>query len=65
MGGASISPDNDVFVHLARVYSYNHASMHRGDGCGDSRTFLHGITNGYHWYPLPGTGAARALPFIV
>ncbi|TNM91519.1 hypothetical protein fugu_019899 [Takifugu bimaculatus] len=54
VGGASVSPDDDVFVHLAKVYSYNHASMHRGDGCGDSRPFLHGITNGYQWYPLPG-----------
>lgn len=61
MGGASVSPDNDVFVHLAKVYSYNHASMHRGDGCGDSRTFPHGITNGYQWYPLPGMRPAKGL----
>ena len=57
MGGASLSPDNDVFVHLAKVYSYSHASMHRGDGCGDERPFLHGITNGYQWYPLAGRRA--------
>lgn len=54
VGGASVSPDNDVFVHLARVYSDNHASMHRGDSCWDGRLFPHGITNGYQWYPLSG-----------
>ncbi|XP_065807366.1 carboxypeptidase M [Labrus bergylta] len=53
MGGASVSPDDDVFVHLAKVYSYNHASMHQGDRC-SGRPFLEGITNGYQWYPLIG-----------
>ncbi|KAK7896798.1 hypothetical protein WMY93_022123 [Mugilogobius chulae] len=28
--GASVSPDDDVFVQLAKVYSYSHASMHKG-----------------------------------
>ncbi|XP_070785291.1 carboxypeptidase M [Enoplosus armatus] len=54
VGGASVSPDEDVFIHLAKVYSYNHASMHQGDQCDDSRPFLEGITNGYQWYPLAG-----------
>lgn len=54
VGGASISPDNDVFVHLAKVYSYNHGSMHQGNRCDDSRPFVDGITNGYQWYPLSG-----------
>ncbi|XP_059181786.1 carboxypeptidase M [Centropristis striata] len=54
VGGASVSPDNDVFVHLAKVYSHNHGSMHQGDGCDDSRPFLDGVTNGYQWYPLSG-----------
>ncbi|XP_008303752.1 carboxypeptidase M [Stegastes partitus] len=54
VGGASVSPDDDVFIHLAKVYSHNHASMHRGDVCHDSRPFLDGITNGYQWYPLSG-----------
>uniref|UniRef100_A0A146ZP65 Carboxypeptidase M n=1 Tax=Fundulus heteroclitus TaxID=8078 RepID=A0A146ZP65_FUNHE len=53
-GAASVTPDDDVFVHLAKVYSYNHASMHRGDLCDDSGPFRDGITNGYHWYPLEG-----------
>ncbi|XP_041637105.1 carboxypeptidase M [Cheilinus undulatus] len=54
MGGASVSPDDDVFIHLAKVYSNNHANMHQGDRCADGRPFLEGITNGYQWYPLIG-----------
>ncbi|XP_073336343.1 carboxypeptidase M [Pagrus major] len=54
VGGASISPDDDVFIHLAKVYSHSHGTMHRGNVCGDSRPFLDGITNGYQWYPLSG-----------
>ncbi|KAE8281211.1 Carboxypeptidase M [Larimichthys crocea] len=54
VGGASISPDDDVFIHLAKTYSSNHATMHLGDRCKDSRPFLNGITNGYEWYPLIG-----------
>ncbi|XP_015239594.1 PREDICTED: carboxypeptidase M [Cyprinodon variegatus] len=53
-GAPSLSPDDDVFVHLAKVYSYNHASMHRGNLCDDTGPFRDGITNGYHWYPLEG-----------
>lgn len=54
VGGASVTPDNDVFVHLAKVYSHNHASMHKGNGCTDTGLFPDGITNGYQWYPLAG-----------
>ncbi|XP_072233912.1 carboxypeptidase M [Leuresthes tenuis] len=54
VGRASIAPDDDVFVHLAKVYSNNHASMHQGDRCSDSTTFPDGITNGYQWYRLQG-----------
>ena len=54
VGGASVSPDDDVFVHLAKVYSHNHASMHRGGRCDDNKPFSDGITNGYQWYPLSG-----------
>ncbi|XP_016313983.1 carboxypeptidase M-like isoform X1 [Sinocyclocheilus anshuiensis] len=52
--GLSISPDDDVFVHLAKTYSYSHREMHNGNSCYDSQDFSHGVTNGYHWYPLPG-----------
>ncbi|XP_008313573.1 carboxypeptidase M [Cynoglossus semilaevis] len=51
---SSVAPDDDVFVHLAKVYSQNHGSMHRGDVCNDGLTFPDGITNGYQWYPLSG-----------
>ncbi|XP_048013345.1 carboxypeptidase M isoform X1 [Megalobrama amblycephala] len=53
-GGKSISPDDDVFFHLARTYSYSHTEMHNGDSCTDLTDFVDGITNGYHWYPLSG-----------
>ncbi|KAL2088232.1 hypothetical protein ACEWY4_017060 [Coilia grayii] len=51
--GASVTPDNDVFVHLAKTYSYSHTQMYKGNACSDS-SFPHGITNGYQWYALPG-----------
>ncbi|KAL6116596.1 cpm [Pungitius sinensis] len=54
VGGASMAPDNDVFVHLAKVYSHNHATMHQGNVCSDSPPFPDGVTNGYQWYPLAG-----------
>lgn len=54
VGDVSLTPDHDVFVHLARKYSYSHASMHRGRSCHDTRPFTDGITNGYQWYPLAG-----------
>lgn len=59
VGGASVSPDDDVFVHLAREYSYNHGSMHHGNSCKDTRPFPDGITNGYQWYPLSGQQGAH------
>ncbi|CAL8324479.1 unnamed protein product [Lota lota] len=54
VGGASVTPDDDVFVHLAKVYANNHASMHHGNSCYHSIKFTDGITNGYEWYPLSG-----------
>ncbi|CAB1421768.1 unnamed protein product, partial [Pleuronectes platessa] len=54
VGGASIAPDDDVFINLAKVYSHNHGSMHRGGGCDVGATFVDGITNGFLWYPLEG-----------
>ncbi|XP_017563095.1 carboxypeptidase M [Pygocentrus nattereri] len=53
-GLSSITPDNDVFIHLAKTYSFNHTTMHKGDSCYDSKDFTDGITNGYSWYPLTG-----------
>nr|XP_023668389.1 carboxypeptidase M-like isoform X2 [Paramormyrops kingsleyae] len=53
-GGASITPDDDVFVYLARTYSFSHTLMHMGKPCTDSTGFQNGITNGYRWYRVSG-----------
>ncbi|MBN3280823.1 CBPM Carboxypeptidase, partial [Polyodon spathula] len=53
VNGESRSPDHDVYVHLAKTYSYNHTTMHTGTQCGSS-TFPDGITNGYQWYTVIG-----------
>ncbi|XP_060522719.1 carboxypeptidase M isoform X3 [Cylas formicarius] len=51
----SLTPDDDVFKHLALTYSTNHAKMSRGVSCKSSQTsFKRGITNGAEWYPLTG-----------
>uniref|UniRef100_A0A8C3RKK8 Peptidase M14 domain-containing protein n=1 Tax=Chelydra serpentina TaxID=8475 RepID=A0A8C3RKK8_CHESE len=52
--GYSRSPDDDVFMHLAKTYSSNHASMYKGNECGNKPVFPYGITNGYAWYQLQG-----------
>ncbi|KAI1882043.1 hypothetical protein AGOR_G00246630 [Albula goreensis] len=52
--GSSVSPDNDVFVHLAKTYSFSHTHMHKENNCYESKDFKNGITNGYYWYPLSG-----------
>ncbi|KAJ8959056.1 hypothetical protein NQ318_022312 [Aromia moschata] len=51
----SLTPDDDVFKHLALTYSTSHAKMSRGVSCKTSQTsFRRGITNGAEWYPLTG-----------
>lgn len=51
----SLTPDNDVFKHLAEVYSFNHKTMHLGLPCPmDSEGFRNGTTNGAEWYLLEG-----------
>ncbi|XP_076367389.1 carboxypeptidase D-like isoform X3 [Tachypleus tridentatus] len=51
----SLTPDDDVFRHLAEVYSFNHETMHIGLPCSTStRGFKNGTTNGAAWYPLTG-----------
>ncbi|KAL4660258.1 carboxypeptidase M [Arapaima gigas] len=52
--GSSIAPDNDVFIYLAKAYSFSHNYMHNGQSCYGSTVFKDGITNGYYWYPLQG-----------
>jgi len=52
-GVYSAAPDDKVFRHLAKTYSSNHLTMHKtGNRCGDY--FTEGITNGAHWYDVPG-----------
>lgn len=51
----SVTPDDDVFRHLALTYSFNHRKMNKGQPCPDgSSSFVNGITNGAEWYPLKG-----------
>lgn len=44
--------DDDVFLHLARVYSLNHETMHLGVKCPDEDIFVNGTTTGADWYSL-------------
>ncbi|XP_022120692.2 carboxypeptidase D isoform X1 [Pieris rapae] len=54
-GIESLTPDNDVFVHLAHVYSEAHHKMHLGLPCrGSIDRFPDGVTNGAKWYTLAG-----------
>jgi len=49
----SKSADDDVFVKLAKTYSFNHPEMYKGEStCGDK--FKDGITNGAKWYCVSG-----------
>lgn len=51
----SATPDDDVFKHLAEVYSFNHKTMHLGEACPeDQKGFPNGTTNGAEWYVLEG-----------
>lgn len=63
-GQYEASPDDKLFRHLTKTYSYNHPTMSKGqhcyDICGDDRAsllnerFPEGITNGAKWYVLYG-----------
>lgn len=51
----SVSPDDDVFRHLATVYASTHPTMHLGQPCKSmDMGFKGGISNGAAWYPLTG-----------
>ncbi|XP_072157235.1 carboxypeptidase D isoform X2 [Bemisia tabaci] len=51
----SLTPDDDVFKHLALTYSRNHPTMNQGLSCKPGTpSFNQGITNGAAWYPLTG-----------
>lgn len=52
---ANPSEDNELFKHLARVYSNAHPTMHTSPKCPMfNDTFAEGITNGAQWYPVTG-----------
>lgn len=56
-GQYSQSEDDNLFRHLALVYSHNHPVMRTGEpNCPDAmeETFKDGITNGAQWYDVPG-----------
>ena len=55
----SLTPDDDVFQHLAHTYASRNLNMKKGDQCKNKMDFPNGITNGYSWYPLKGE-----FPFI-
>jgi phosphatidylethanolamine-binding protein (PEBP) family uncharacterized protein len=62
----SISPDDDVFRHLATVYASTHPTMHLGYPCNNvDREFEGGITNGAAWYPLTGEHISRQTVLFV
>ncbi|XP_055482127.1 carboxypeptidase M [Psammomys obesus] len=50
----SLTPDDDVFQHLAYTYASRNPNMTKGDQCKNKRNFPDGIINGYSWYPLQG-----------
>uniref|UniRef100_UPI00398F2009 carboxypeptidase M-like n=1 Tax=Pristiophorus japonicus TaxID=55135 RepID=UPI00398F2009 len=48
----SRSPDDDIFKYLAKIYSFNHKTMYKGNLC--KMKFLDGVTNGAKWYTIAG-----------
>ncbi|KAK6192240.1 hypothetical protein SNE40_003744 [Patella caerulea] len=47
------APDDKVFRLLAHTYAQNHLTMSNGNLC-EGDNFKDGITNGAHWYDVPG-----------
>ncbi|XP_053130971.1 carboxypeptidase D [Hemicordylus capensis] len=53
----SKSPDDAIFQQLALSYAKENTQMSQGHPCEDmypNEYFPHGITNGAHWYNVPG-----------
>ena len=54
----SATPDDDVFRHLAKIYSVNHPTMHLANPKLNCTTygqhFIDGVTNGAKWFSEPG-----------
>ena len=53
-GQVSATPDNDLFVHLSKIYANNHEDMFKGSGLCNTDNFPSGITNGAQWYIVEG-----------
>ena len=51
-GFYSATPDDKFFRYVSSVYARSHANMASGTECGEN--FPGGITNGAHWYDVPG-----------
>ncbi|XP_026313538.1 carboxypeptidase D isoform X2 [Hyposmocoma kahamanoa] len=49
----SRSPDNELFIHLAKTYASRNADMSKGNAC-PPETFKDGLTNGANWYAVAG-----------
>ena len=56
IGGYSISPDDELFRHLASTYATNHKTMSKTNkrDCTTGQQFVGGITNGAYWYNVAG-----------
>ncbi|EDW63034.2 carboxypeptidase D isoform X2 [Drosophila virilis] len=58
ISGRRLNPteDNELFRHLALVYSRAHPTMHLGKPCAlfQNELFADGITNGAQWYSVTG-----------
>ena len=51
----SEAPDDDLFRHLAHLYSNTHPTMHYGEPCEVfPGNFPGGIVNGAQWYVIRG-----------
>lgn len=48
------TPDDEVFHHLALLYSKAHKRMYSGTAHCDPKAFPSGVSNGNAWYPLFG-----------
>ncbi|XP_002129550.2 carboxypeptidase D-like [Ciona intestinalis] len=50
----SSAPDDAFFKRMAQTYAQAHTTMHQNNvKCGGDK-FINGVTNGAHWYDVPG-----------
>uniref|UniRef100_T1L0V9 Peptidase M14 domain-containing protein n=1 Tax=Tetranychus urticae TaxID=32264 RepID=T1L0V9_TETUR len=63
-GEISLSPDNNVFTHLASLYASHHETMKTGQVCKDD-DFINGTTNGAFWFDVPDENILLTLLFYL